>query len=65
VREGGGDPPTLSPDPDTSYAPDVPTDRYGVLVRSIVNQSLSNHASRSIYRRLLDGFGGRLPTPQV
>jgi hypothetical protein len=23
VREGGGDPPTLLPDPETSYAPDV------------------------------------------
>jgi DNA-3-methyladenine glycosylase II len=64
VREGGGEPPTLSPDPDVSYAPDVPTDRYGVLVRSIVNQNLSNSASRSIFRRLLERFDGHLPTPQ-
>jgi DNA-3-methyladenine glycosylase II len=56
VREGGG----ATPPPD----PALPTDRYGVLVRAIVSQNISEIASRSIYRRLIESFGGRPPTPQ-
>ncbi|MEA2268268.1 MAG: HhH-GPD superfamily base excision repair protein, partial [Solirubrobacteraceae bacterium] len=32
-------------------------------MRSIVGQQLSVIAARSIYRRLLEHFGGRTPTP--
>lgn len=37
----------------------MPTDHYGVLTRAIVSQNISTIASRAIYRRLLDRFGGR------
>jgi DNA-3-methyladenine glycosylase II len=40
-----------------------PADPYGVLVRSIVGQQLSTKAANTIYRRLLDLFDGRVPTP--
>jgi DNA-3-methyladenine glycosylase II len=68
VRDG--DRPTLAPDltlaPDPTMPPDpnMPTDRYGVLVRAIVSQNISEIASRSIYRRLIERFGGRPPRPQ-
>ena len=39
-------------------------DHYAALVRSIVGQQLSVVAARSIYRRLLEHFGGRPPTPE-
>lgn len=39
-------------------------EHYGALVRSIVGQQLSTKAAASIYRRLIDRFGGRDPTPQ-
>ena len=41
-----------------------PTDRYGVLVRAIVGQQLSTRAADAIYRRLIERFGGRPPTPE-
>jgi DNA-3-methyladenine glycosylase II len=40
-----------------------PTDPYGTLVRSIVGQQLSTKAAASIYARVLDLFGGDVPTP--
>jgi DNA-3-methyladenine glycosylase II len=57
---------------DERGAPDVrrdpsrpaPGEHYAALVRSIVGQQLSVLAARSIYRRLLEHFGGRPPTPQ-
>lgn len=39
-------------------------DHYGALLRSIINQQLSVGAARSIYKRMLDRFGGRPPAPQ-
>ena len=41
-----------------------PADAYGALLRAIVGQQLSTKAARSIYRRVLDLFGGRTPTPE-
>jgi DNA-3-methyladenine glycosylase II len=58
-----GDRPTLPPDPTLPHDPNMPTDRYGVLVRAIVSQNISEMASRSIYRRLIERFGGSPPTP--
>src|SRR4051795_13255001 len=40
-----------------------PDDAYGALLRSIVGQQLSTRAARAIYARLLELFGGRVPTP--
>lgn len=60
-REGSR--PALSPDPSERDDPNMPTDSYGLLVRSIVSQNLSNMASRSVYRRLTERFGGRPPAP--
>jgi DNA-3-methyladenine glycosylase II len=59
-----GDQPTLPPDPTLSPDPNMPTDRYGVLLRAIVSQNISEIASRSIYRRLIERFGGRPPSPE-
>jgi DNA-3-methyladenine glycosylase II len=59
-----GDQPTLPPDPTLSPDPNMPTDRYGVLLRAIVSQNISEMASRSIYRRLIERFGGRPPSPE-
>jgi DNA-3-methyladenine glycosylase II len=59
-----GDQPTLPPDPTPSPDPNMPTDRYGVLLRAIVSQNISEIASRSIYRRLIERFGGRPPSPE-
>ncbi len=39
-------------------------EHYGALVRAIVGQQLSTKAAAAIYRRLVDRFGGREPTPQ-
>lgn len=64
VREADGVRPTLTPDPAAPPDPYMPTDSYGVLVRAIVSQNISTIASRAIYRRLLDRFGGRPPAPQ-
>ena len=41
-----------------------PRDHYGTLVRSIVGQQLSVRAAAAIYRRLLERYGDRTPTPQ-
>jgi DNA-3-methyladenine glycosylase II len=54
---------TLQPDPSTPPDPTMPTDRYGMLVRAIVSQNISNSAARSIFVRLIERFGGRPPTP--
>ena len=59
-----GNPPALGPDPAGAPDPNMPTDRYGVLVRAIVSQNISEIASRAIYRRLTGRFGGRPPTPE-
>jgi DNA-3-methyladenine glycosylase II len=59
-----GHQPTLPPDPTLSPDPNMPTDRYGVLLRAIVSQNISEMASRSIYRRLIERFGGRPPSPE-
>jgi DNA-3-methyladenine glycosylase II len=64
AREAGGVGPTLPPDPARPLAPDIPADRYGVLVRAIVSQNISSFASRAIYHRLTERFGGRPPTPR-
>jgi DNA-3-methyladenine glycosylase II len=56
--------PTLTPDPTLPPDPNMPTDRYGVLVRAIVSQNISEIASRAIYLRLIERFGGRPPTPR-
>jgi DNA-3-methyladenine glycosylase II len=39
-------------------------EHYGALVRAIVGQQLSTKAAAAIYRRLVDHFGGREPTPR-
>jgi DNA-3-methyladenine glycosylase II len=41
-----------------------PGDHYAALVRSIVGQQLSVTAARSIYRRFVEHFGGRPPSPE-
>ena len=40
------------------------TDHYGELVGSIVGQQLSSIAAGTIWRRVLDLFGGKMPTPE-
>jgi DNA-3-methyladenine glycosylase II len=64
LREAGGAGPALPPDAAGPRDPDIPADPYGVIVRAIVSQNISSFASRSIYRRLIERFGGRLPTPE-
>jgi DNA-3-methyladenine glycosylase II len=54
----------VGPLPDPRDGRPDPDDHYGALVRSIINQQLSVRAGAAIYRRLLDRFGGRPPTPQ-
>jgi DNA-3-methyladenine glycosylase II len=44
---------------------DRPTDPYGALIRAIVGQQLSTIAARAIYGRVLDLFGGVVPTPRA
>lgn len=63
-RGDAGPPPMLPPDPESLGDPDIPKDSYGVLVRAILSQNISSYASRSIFRRLKDRYGDRLPTPQ-
>jgi DNA-3-methyladenine glycosylase II len=62
LRDGGR--PTLQAEPSTPPDPNMPHDRYGVLVRAIVSQNISEIASRAIYLRLIERFGGRPPTPE-
>jgi DNA-3-methyladenine glycosylase II len=58
LLDAHGEPP-LERDP----ARPPPGEHYAALVRSIVGQQLSVIAARSIYRRLVEHFGGRPPTP--
>jgi DNA-3-methyladenine glycosylase II len=53
--ENGRDP--ARPDPSR------PADDYAALVRAIVGQQLSTTVARVIWRRLLERFDGRAPTP--
>jgi DNA-3-methyladenine glycosylase II len=41
-----------------------PDDVYGALVRTIAGQQLSVLAARAIWRKLLEHFDGRVPTPR-
>jgi DNA-3-methyladenine glycosylase II len=41
-----------------------PSDHYGTLVRSIVGQQLSTASADAIYKRLIERFGGHVPTPE-
>jgi DNA-3-methyladenine glycosylase II len=43
---------------------EAPADAYGALLRAIVGQQLSTKAARTIYRRVLDLFGGTTPSPE-
>ncbi|MFG1811670.1 DNA-3-methyladenine glycosylase family protein [Streptomyces sp. NPDC049040] len=60
----GGGRPAVPPDAALAPDPDLPKDRYGVLVRAIISQNISGAASRSIHQRLKDRFGGHEPTPR-
>jgi DNA-3-methyladenine glycosylase II len=50
--------------PEDGGGPRRPADRYAALVRSITGQQLSVKAAASIWQRLLDRYGGQLPTPE-
>ncbi len=41
-----------------------PKDHYGALLRAITGQQLSVKAAAKIYQRVLDFFGGEVPTPE-
>lgn len=41
-----------------------PDDQYGSLLRSITGQQVSVMAAAAVFRRVLDFFGGEVPTPQ-
>lgn len=41
-----------------------PSDAYGTLLRAIVGQQVSSRAAQTIYRRVLDLFGGTTPSPE-
>ena len=58
IDDYGGPLPT---EPDSRGRPD---DVYGALVRTIAGQQLSVLAARAIWRKLLEHFGGRVPTPR-
>ena len=64
VLRKGGIRPSLPPDPGLSTDPAMPTDCYGVLIRGIASQNISAFASRAIYRKLTERFGGQPPSPQ-
>ena len=64
VIEDNGGPLKTVPNPALPPDPNMPTDHYGVLVRAIVSQNISNLASRAIYQRLRERFGDRPPTPE-
>src|SRR5690242_8455992 len=53
----------LSESRDTGV-PDLPAEHYGVLVRAIVGQNISNVAAQAIFGRILERYGGRTPTPE-
>jgi len=63
VRANGG-PLRVAPDPESPADPNLPTEHYAVLMRAIVSQNISNIASRAIYQRLRDRYGGQPPTPE-
>jgi DNA-3-methyladenine glycosylase II len=63
VMEDNGGPLKTAPAPTLPPDPNMPTDHYGVLVRAIVSQNVSNLASRAIYQRLRERFAGHPPTP--
>lgn len=42
-----------------------PADYYAGLVRTIVGQQLSTRVAQTIWLRVLDYFGGELPTPEM
>lgn len=63
VRANGG-PLTVEPDPALTPDPNLPSEHFAVLLRAIVSQNISNVASRAIFQRLRDRFGGTPPTPQ-
>ena len=63
VRANGG-PLTVEPDPALTPDPNLPSEHFAVLLRAIVSQNISNLASRAIFQRLRDRFGGTPPTPQ-
>jgi DNA-3-methyladenine glycosylase II len=44
--------------------PDLPTEHYGVLVRAIVGQNISNLSAQAIFGRIVERYGGRTPTPE-
>lgn len=64
VVRGGGAVPTLEPDPALPPDPDIPSGHYGMLVRAIVSQNISNNTARAIYRRLSERCGGDPPEPE-
>ncbi|MFD3484336.1 DNA-3-methyladenine glycosylase family protein [Streptomyces sp. NPDC058665] len=64
IDHRGGPRPSLPPRPSLSNDPQMPTDCYGVLIRGIAGQNISAFASRAIYRKLIERFGGRPPTPR-
>jgi DNA-3-methyladenine glycosylase II len=39
-------------------------DAFGVLIFQVIGQQLSAAVTRTMLRRLLDRFGGQLPTPE-
>ncbi|MEA2273888.1 MAG: DNA-3-methyladenine glycosylase, partial [Solirubrobacteraceae bacterium] len=57
--DGWGGPLALEPD-----SRGRPADLYGALVRGIAGQQLSVKAAAAIWRKLLDRFDGRIPTPE-
>jgi DNA-3-methyladenine glycosylase II len=44
--------------------PDLPSEHYGVLVRAIVGQNISNVAAQAIYGRIVERYGGHAPAPE-
>ncbi|WP_328999581.1 hypothetical protein OHA18_34720 [Kribbella sp. NBC_00709] len=52
----------LSESEDTGV-PDLPSEHYGVLVRAIVGQNISNIAAQAIYGRIVERYGGNAPAP--
>ena len=57
--DGWGGP--LPVEPDSRGRPD---DLYGALLRGIAGQQLSVKAARSIWNRVLERYGGKVPTPE-
>ncbi|MFD3402025.1 DNA-3-methyladenine glycosylase family protein [Kribbella sp. NPDC058693] len=53
----------LSESRDTGV-PDLPSEHYGVLVRAIVGQNISNISARAIYGRIVERYGGHAPAPE-